>query len=1167
MKQRRRWLGIGFGGLFVAGCFAASPTGLAQAEREGLSEFFHLAAVDSIEVLVEDARSRGKVDGARLTFQWIDVWGKKGNRQVVTAKDGRGLLDLAGQRVREIACRVECSGYLTAETKWSAGQFTGLMGMPKRGDGLAAKSRVRLVRPTDTLSGRVVDYGGKGIEGVTVLWDYCDNRFYGSIRGNYLDFNGFTETVKAVTDSDGHWSLKGVLPARGSIRTSSRFQYQHADYPDHGDPSDKERFLRNFRRSSTGAFLSGRETTHLLAEGLATMPMGRGFHYNGQLLDAENRPIVGGRIGLYAPRIYSGEFELSGWDLRRVASARTDLAGRFQFEEVVVPIPPLEHSELMDLLARYQLVLVASGEGMQPARHLLSYVKAHAPSPVVLGPGFVFRGKIENASGEPMPNVAVRLTEWNGVDANLLRRGAVSGADGRFEWSSSPVGELELSFDWIEGLEGAFEIIWDPAGLSRTAGGKLFSAARTVQVDAPKEHVFVLNKPIRIQGTAVNGLTDEPLAELEARVLSAYSSDEEELARVQGSNGIFEAEFFLSNEGFSFVVEIQAEGFQTTRSKSQSIRDLDENLKIALFPASIIEGKVMGPDGQPAANAKVIRVPWMWNGEEDFPNSDPLFVVFRGNEESTNLGLKESVDWGFRAKEYYQTNADSEGRFKLGDKALDIPFASFADRGSLLGDEPPHPSFGNPAVSHKDDFLVALSPAGFAAVSVKEVLKSGTIRLQPLSQLLLKTVEFGRPMRHRAVRLSMQSKSGGPGLKFYFTTATNAEGEAQFKNLPAGNYELHIVPDSNVGTYTFPVDTNRVDRRGEVALSPSETKQMQIGGQGIGVRGRLTAPNAEFEIDWTRGVVDNGIAPWSSMRVAGLVYLGPAENAENSNEKRETDSRRPIVPDADGFFGVDELEPGRYQLQYSIIRPEARDSFDPFPTRRRNLPPEFARLNHFMRMPKETILKNFFRQDGITALVMGGRLVGYVDQEILIPPPSNSENPNDASVAKAGVFDLGEIPISLGANLKVGDTAPAFTTLPDSGETPIHSRSLLGKRVVLCFAITSGTIMRGPNHFFIRDFGSAFQKNLKNRKDLVFLSLILADSFPKTRTGQRQQRYRNEEDIWQEALVGEWETSQAAKAFGVIHLPAIFVISPEGVLEGVNLDHVQTYELLATSPE
>ena len=1011
-----------------------------------------------------------------------------------------------------------------------------------------------------------MDYEGKGIEGVAVLWDYCDNRSYWVDDVLHLDFNGFTETVTAVTDSEGRWSLKSVLPAWGSIRTSSRFRYQHADYPNHGDPSDKEQFLR---RSSWNAFLSGRETTHLLAEGLATMPMGKGFHYNGQLLDAENRPIVGGRIGLYAPRISSGEFELSGWGLRRVASTTTDSAGRFRFEEVVVPIPPLEHSKLMDLLARYQLVLIASGEGMQPARHLLSYVKAHAPSPIVLEPGFVFRGKIENANGEPVPNVTVRLTRWNGVGASLLRRGAISGSDGRFEWSSSPVGELELSFDWLEGLDKAFEIKWEPAGLSRTVEKprKRFSAERTVQVDAPKEHVFVLNKPIRIQGTAVNGLTGKPLAELEARVLGDYLSEEEELARVQGSNGIFEAEFLLADEGFSFVVEIQAEGFQTTRSKTQSIRDLDENLKIALFPASIVEGKVVKPDGQPAADAKVLRVPWMWNGEEDFPNSGPLFVAFGDSEKSTSLGLEESVDWGFEAEEYYQTNADSEGRFKLGDKALDIPFASFADRGSLLGDEPPHPSFGNPAVSHKDDFLVALSPAGFAAVSVKEVLKSGTIRLQPLSQLLLKAVEFGRPMRHQAVRLSMQSKSRGPGLEFYFNAATNAEGEAQFKNLPAGSYELHIVPDSHVGHYTVPVDTNRFDRRGEVALSPGETKQMQIGGRGIGVRGRLTAPNAGFEIDWTRGVVENGIAPQHPMRVAGLVYLGPAEKAENSNKKRETDSRRPIVPDAEGFFGVDELEPGRYQLQYSIIRPEAGGPFEPLPTRLRNLPPELARMNRFMQMPKETILKNFFRQDGITALVMGGRLVGYVDQEILIPPPSNSKKSDDANVAKAGVFDLGEIPISLGANLKVGDAAPAFTALPASGETPIHSRSLLGKRVVLCFAVTSRTIMRGPNHFFIRDLGSAFQKNLKNRKDLVFLSLVLADSFPKTRTGQRQQRHRNEEDIWQEALVGEWETSQAAKAFGVIHLPAIFVISPEGVLEGVNLDHVQTYELLVRSSE
>ena len=56
--------------------------------------------MDSIEVLVEDAWTQGKVDGARLTFQFSDAWGKKASRQVITAGDGRGLWDLAGQRVR-----------------------------------------------------------------------------------------------------------------------------------------------------------------------------------------------------------------------------------------------------------------------------------------------------------------------------------------------------------------------------------------------------------------------------------------------------------------------------------------------------------------------------------------------------------------------------------------------------------------------------------------------------------------------------------------------------------------------------------------------------------------------------------------------------------------------------------------------------------------------------------------------------------------------------------------------------------------------------------------------------------------------------------------------------------------------------------------------------------
>ena len=123
-----------------------------------------------------------------------------------------------------------------------------------------------------------------------------------------MDFNGFTETVKAVTDSK-EGALKGVLPARDFIRTSSRFRYEHADYPE-----SRQSFRQ---RTIFGKF--EKETTHLLAEGLATMPMGKGFHHNGQLPDAENRPIVGGRL----------------------ASARMDLEGRFRFECWVAPIPPL----------------------------------------------------------------------------------------------------------------------------------------------------------------------------------------------------------------------------------------------------------------------------------------------------------------------------------------------------------------------------------------------------------------------------------------------------------------------------------------------------------------------------------------------------------------------------------------------------------------------------------------------------------------------------------------------------------------------------------------------------------------------------------------------------------------------------------------------------------
>lgn len=43
---------------------------------------------------------------------------------------------------------------------------------------------------------------------------------------------------------------------------------------------------------------------------------------------------------------------------------------------------------------------------MKPARRFVFMPKRMRRKPVVLEPEFVFCGKIENANGEPMPNVA-----------------------------------------------------------------------------------------------------------------------------------------------------------------------------------------------------------------------------------------------------------------------------------------------------------------------------------------------------------------------------------------------------------------------------------------------------------------------------------------------------------------------------------------------------------------------------------------------------------------------------------------------------------------------------------------------------------------------------------------------------------------------------------------
>ena len=164
-------------------------------------------------------------------------------------------------------------------------------------------------------------------------------------------------------------------------------------------------------------------------------------------------------------------------------------------------------------------------------------------------------------------------------------------------------------------------------------------------------------------------------------------------------------------------------------------------------------------------------------------------------------------------------------------------------------------------------------------------------------------------------------------------------------------------------------------------------------------------------------------------------------------------------------------------------------------------------------MPTKTILKDSLlktRIPNVCSRKANGRLRRPGNHHF---PAIKFKKSDDAKAATEGVFDLVEIPVSLTTNLKVEDTATAFTVLPVSGETSIHSHSLLGKQVVLCFAATSRSMIPSPNLHFIRNIGAAIQKNLKNRKDL----------------------------------------------------PAISVIILDGLLEGVNPNGVQTYELIVRS--
>jgi len=340
-----------------------------------------------------------------------------------------------------------------------------------------------------------------------------------------------------LTDASGRWQTR-VLPQERVTPTVSLW---HRDY-----------VHETIRRPPIADMQAGK----------TVLTLRRGHLVQGTVLRPDGTPAVGARVCQGAMSYGAG-----------FAATETDEEGRFAFPDRRV--------------GKVVLTIEATGCAPQVASVKMA---PDVPEPIIrLQPGHTIRGHIVDPQGEPVPGVAVRLTQWRRSYRALSWQGKTDAA-GRFVWPGAPEDSVTFRFN----KKGYMSIPWKQL----TAG--------------PEEHEIILPQPMEITGTVTDAETGKPVASctvipgLHHHAQSRSANWRRQMAK-RPTDGRYTIRFGTAYAKFQLKAE--APGYASAVSPKFLPKDGSRTFDFRLRKAKGITGIVRLPDGSPAKGADVYLVP------------------------------------------------------------------------------------------------------------------------------------------------------------------------------------------------------------------------------------------------------------------------------------------------------------------------------------------------------------------------------------------------------------------------------------------------------------------------------------------------------------------------------------------------------------------------------
>ncbi|MCA9440652.1 MAG: carboxypeptidase regulatory-like domain-containing protein, partial [Candidatus Omnitrophica bacterium] len=508
-----------------------------------------------------------------------------------------------------------------------------------------------------------------------------------------------------------------------------------------------------------------------------------------------------------------------------------------------------------------ELQITVQADGYSPQAQQVLVEQGMKPLRFLMEPAATIRGRVVDATGDPISGVNVSAQSVLPGNVDDSWRGFTD-SEGRFEWDSAPHQPVQFSFYSSEGYGRKSET------LGPTAEGE--------------EHTIVLNAPLTVRGTVVDAKTGKPLESFQ--VIQGIGWDQgpdrppswQHRNAQPGSDGKYSISF--TQDYPKHYVRIEAEGYLPGVSPPFT-SDMGATVhNFELEEGDPLSGTVVDASGIPVLNADVILA----------TQSNGAYIQEGRNE---------------RVNSTPSTKTDSDGAFQF----------------------PP---------LEEEFTLVVLSEMGIAQVTKAEFEASNKIQLEKWASLS-GTLRVGKETPTGEVvvlNLNREHQPNSPSVYFHYRTETEEGGRFSFDRVVPGDIQV----TRQIKLSETPGGGSRWSNANSetVQLRPGESKEIQLGGTGREVKARLVVPaTAEREItfDQVQGYLRTHVSmPYTHKEIIAMsteereaaakevqLWMQSSEGKEAQRNIKSYGFK--VLPD--GAFTIQDVEPGKYDLNVSVLAP------------------------------------------------------------------------------------------------------------------------------------------------------------------------------------------------------------------------------------------------------